>query len=405
MKTYQEDNFKLDAERITEENHPIFGDMTIFHGVVIASEIVQQYDDGMAFKPREELKKYAPYVDGRWVILGSHPSNGIISERDQVSGRTVNPRYVKDLIDPTSKRPNRAGVRADIQIFNDMATKTQLDNMKNGLKADVSIGFFFSKDDSPGTVEADSCKGQTYDYIQRDMFHDHTAACIDNGRCPSPYCGLGADEIGQRITGDPFGGFSDFGSCVDKIMKEQGVDKEAASKICGSLKAKHEDSKVEEELLRNEFKTLIRELLEDIQEVKAMKDAKLKQEPEWYLAINWSEEPYMTMFDSLKDETRQLLTDKGLCPKCGEDEDCPEGEEKNEEGECVPMKKEEEGDVLESNPGFIKPAPAAEKECPEGHEWNEEQGKCVTIEGFSKTDAVKPLDPYEVLKKVGKHLQ
>jgi len=71
---YQQDSFKLDAERITEENHPVFGDMTVFHGVVIASEIVQQYDDGLAFKPREELKKYAPYVDGRWVILGAHPS-------------------------------------------------------------------------------------------------------------------------------------------------------------------------------------------------------------------------------------------------------------------------------------------------------------------------------------------
>ena len=409
MKTvYQQDSFKLDAERITEETHPVFGDMTVFHGVVIASEIVQQYDDGLAFKPREELKKYAPYVDGRWVILGAHPSDGIISERDQVSGRTVNPRYVKDLIDPDSKRPNRAGVRADIQIFNDMASKKQLDDMKNGLKADVSIGFFFSKDESPGTVESDSCKGQAYDYIQRDMFHDHTAACIDNGRCPSPYCGLGADAIGQRITGDPFAGHEDFKSCVSTIMSENpDMNEEDASKICGSLKTKHEDSKLEEESLRNDFKTLIRELLEELQEVKAMKDAKLNQEPEWYLSINWSEDPYPTIFDSLNDETRQLLTEKKLCPKCGKDEDdekCPEGEEKNEEGECVPMEKEEEGDVLESNPGFAYPAPAAEKECPEGHEWNEEQGKCVTIEGFSKTDAVKELDAYEVLKKVDKLL-
>ena len=57
---YQQDSITLDAKRITDETHPVFGDMTVFHDVVIASEIVQQYNDGMAFKPRDELEKYAP---------------------------------------------------------------------------------------------------------------------------------------------------------------------------------------------------------------------------------------------------------------------------------------------------------------------------------------------------------
>jgi len=61
---YQQDSITLDTKRITDETHPIFGDMTVFHDVVIASEIVQQYNDGMAFKPRDELEKYAPYVEG-----------------------------------------------------------------------------------------------------------------------------------------------------------------------------------------------------------------------------------------------------------------------------------------------------------------------------------------------------
>ena len=72
--------------------------------------------------------------------------------------------------------------------------------MKKGLKPDVSIGFFFSKDETAGTVDAGTLKGEAYDYIQRHMFHDHLAVAIDAGRCPSPLCGLGADALNQKLT-------------------------------------------------------------------------------------------------------------------------------------------------------------------------------------------------------------
>lgn len=239
---FQQDQIKLDAERITSYKHPVFGDTTVFHGVVIASEMVQPYEDGRAYKSRDELEKYAPYVDGRWVIVGAHPVEGIISERDQVSGRTINPHYVKDLNDPKTKRPCRAGVRADIEIFDGKVSPQTLLDMKNGKKQDVSIGFFFSKDETPGIVEVDACKGEEYDYVQRNMFHDHLAAGLDNGRCPMPYCGLGADEIIKNLTGDPFAGFENFNDCINKVMeKNPKLSKESAIKICGKLKAQHED--------------------------------------------------------------------------------------------------------------------------------------------------------------------
>jgi len=239
---YQQDQIRLDAERITNYKHPVFGDTTVFHDVVIASEMVQPYDDGKAYKSRDELEAYSWTVDGRWIVVGAHPSEGIVSDREQVSGRTVNPRYVKNLLDST-KRPCRAGVRADIEIFDSKVPPQTLLDMKNGKKQDVSIGFFFSKDETPGIVEADSCKGEEYDYVQRNMFHDHLAAGLDNGRCPMPYCGLGADEVASNLTGDPFAGFKNWGDCVRSIMaKNPKMSKESAIKICGSLKEKHEDT-------------------------------------------------------------------------------------------------------------------------------------------------------------------
>ena len=40
---------------------------------------------------------------------------------------------------------------------------------------------------------------------------------------------------------EPFAGFESFGVCVAK-MQADGHDEESAKRICGSLKAKHEES-------------------------------------------------------------------------------------------------------------------------------------------------------------------
>jgi len=232
---YQEDQITFDVNKITTGTDPTHGATTTFHDVVIASEMVQPYSDGYALKDRDELQAYAPYVEGRWVTLGSHPDTAIISDRMQVHGRTNNVRYTKSLKDET-KRPKRAGVVADITVFNEKAPKNLLEDMKNGVRRDVSIGFFFHKDETPGEFN-----GAAYDYVQRNMFHDHLAAALERGRCPSPYCGLGADEL-RGMVADPFAGFANFAECVRKVKeKNPKLSDESAKKICGSLKAKYED--------------------------------------------------------------------------------------------------------------------------------------------------------------------
>ena len=37
-------------------------------------------------------------------------------------------------------------------------------------------------------------QGQKYDYVQRNICIDHLAAPIEQGRCPSPYCGINVDS-------------------------------------------------------------------------------------------------------------------------------------------------------------------------------------------------------------------
>jgi len=58
---------------------------------------------------------------------------------------------------------------------------------------DNSIGFSCDKDMTPGEFQ-----GQKYDYVQRNICIDHLAAPIEQGRCPSPYCGINVDAVDDK---------------------------------------------------------------------------------------------------------------------------------------------------------------------------------------------------------------
>lgn len=316
---YQEDQVTLNPERISDGKHPIFGETTIFHDVVLASEMVQKYPDGVALKDRKELEDYAWTIEGRWVKIGGHPENGIISDRDEVGGRTINVKFVKNLIDhKKTQRPNRAGIRADLEVFNKKVSPELLDEMKKGTKPDVSIGFFFTKDETKGDFN-----GEKYDYVQRNMFHDHLAAGIDNGRCPSPYCGLGADELREKLVGDPFAGFSSFEACVAKMMKPkseggQGYSEETAKKVCGKLKAQHEDNKEEEDDLVKASRILRALLEEELEALRGEREA-LKDTREWWMILDWTDPQLAEVFDHLEEDVREQIIDAGLCPTCADE--------------------------------------------------------------------------------------
>jgi len=251
------DQVSVDVSKIEEYEHPLHGPTTVFKDVVIAREIVQPYKDGNAYKPANELKDAFWTADGMWAIAIGHPDTAVIMDRDQMHGRTVNPRYSKSLKDPKTKRPNNKGIVVDLEVFNNKVTPEVLADMKAGKRHDVSIGFFFNKDEAPGVIEEDGhpLKGLAYDYVQRKMAINHTAFALEAGRCPMPFCGIGADEIKMHIAGDPFGEYKNFAECVAKNQ-----DKEDPEAYCGSIKAKVEEKK-------DVFKTVLENLRKEIDTV------------------------------------------------------------------------------------------------------------------------------------------
>jgi len=196
---------KICFDRATLDNKIVQDDdQFLVVSSVIASEIVHQYEDGWAYKPAEELKKMAKTASDIGAVpvkVLQHPSDesyGFVLRHDDVHGRAENFQYVKNLMDPKTKRPCRKGVRADIRWFKDRVPEKVVEQIKDNTLKDVSIGFTFEHDMTKG-----EWNGTAYDYVQRNIFLQHVAAPLEKGRCPSPICGIAVDKKIQ-VTGDPW---------------------------------------------------------------------------------------------------------------------------------------------------------------------------------------------------------
>ena len=209
-------NRKIGFDRATLEDKILSEDEeSIVFDAVIAREMVQPYPEGMAYKPAEELEKAAWTADGRWLTTGKHPDTQLLIRREDVKGRVEKPRFVKDLLDPKTKRPMDRGIRADLRFYKKNLPPQTLIDVKNGSLRDVSIGFLYDEDKTPGDF-----RGQKYDFAQRNIFIDHVAAAVPTGRCPSPYCGIGIDQIGRPIALDPYKSIEELPDAV-KVLPEE----------------------------------------------------------------------------------------------------------------------------------------------------------------------------------------
>lgn len=171
---------------------------------VIASEIIHKYDNGLAYKSADELQKAtetAREIGTLPVTILKHPDTGLLVRGSDVYGRAENIRFRKDLMDPKTKRPMRRGTSADIRWFKKRMPETVLAAIYDKSMMDVSIGFTYEEDQTPG-----EWNGEKYDYAQKNIWLDHVAGPVEAGRCPSPMCGIGVDAVlGQtRVAGDPW---------------------------------------------------------------------------------------------------------------------------------------------------------------------------------------------------------
>ena len=174
---------EVDATKIVEDSNEF-----LVVPAIIAREGVFPYPEGKAFKPAEELKAATWTVKGRWLVTEKHPDTMLVLNRDLIKGEVENAQFCSEI----------NGIRANLRFFKEKCDSKFLDEIKTGKRKDVSLGFTYDFDATPGIW-----KGMHYDFVQRNILADHVAAGVPLGRCSSPYCGIAVDSLIRKAALDP----------------------------------------------------------------------------------------------------------------------------------------------------------------------------------------------------------
>lgn len=163
----------------------------IVYNVPITGEIVQKYNDGVAYKPADEIAKVL--VDNVPITF-LHPGVDVASMDTSLFAENAQGFLRKPTLD-RKQTFSKTKLYADLVIFRTADTQSFEQALKSQRGIDVSIGFSYMLDPTPGTFD-----GKDYDYVQRNISLDHLAVLIDSmgivypGRAPFPSYGIGADS-------------------------------------------------------------------------------------------------------------------------------------------------------------------------------------------------------------------
>ena len=166
------DHALLDPAHIIEDS-----ECCLVMPAVIAREGVFHYPEGDALKLANELREATWTADAAWLIAEQHPDTMILMDRGEIIGRPEKPRFVNDAM------------KANLRFYKSKCNPQFLNDVKTGKKRDVSVGFFYEYDATPG-----EWKGQHYDFVQRNILLNHVAVGVPKGRCAPPLCGIAVDS-------------------------------------------------------------------------------------------------------------------------------------------------------------------------------------------------------------------
>lgn len=213
--------------------------------IILAKEMVYEYDDYDAFRPKEELEAIASYIKGVPVTRG-HPTEKIVTDRSEVLGWAIDAEFEDDEL------------RAVLEI----ADKDLIEDIRAGKLKGVSPGHFSRLDKSAGG----EFEGRHYDVTQRDIFIDHIAI-VEKGRCSTADgCGIGlnmeqrVDSTEKKQEGDEKG-----------IM----VSKDILAKLNAALKLAE---KLEDKALKEKLEELKKALEAEGQELEKKEEGDAKEE-------------------------------------------------------------------------------------------------------------------------------
>jgi hypothetical protein len=186
---FRADALTIDADAKIDET----AEYLSIEPVTLIREGVFAYEDGNALKPGDELAKGAKI--SRMYLAWDHPPLRVITRPSEIRGFVDGVHSEKDK-DGTIK------IKGRMVFDKTRLTEDQQELIRSKARRDVSLGFYYVEDRTPGTWH-----GKPYDYAQREYVFDHTAS-VDRGRCGYPACGIGVDaahlQNQTHIGNDPY---------------------------------------------------------------------------------------------------------------------------------------------------------------------------------------------------------
>jgi len=159
---------------------------------VISKVGVYKYPEGMALKSAGELRKAVRSARYAKITLGDHPAGKIIMSQDQIFGGLEKPFFDGNKM--------RSVLSFDKQVVPEATLKI----LRSGDSKDLSIGFYYIADWSPGWHrDVNTDKPIKYDFRMTNIMIDHVVAAMNpnlHGRCTFPSCGIGVDTIMKRFS-------------------------------------------------------------------------------------------------------------------------------------------------------------------------------------------------------------
>lgn len=185
MRKIGHDYLSVDTVQIVEDST-----CCLIVNAVITKVGVYAYPDGRAFKSPMELLKAARTARSAKIAVLEHPPDPmpVIMSQSQMKGSVEKAFFDRDKIRARLNFDKHENDPAFLETVRAAAAH-------NGKPLDVSIGFYYKTDDTPGQWKDVKGVEHPYDYVMRDILIDHVACGVARGRCSFPDCGIGVDSL------------------------------------------------------------------------------------------------------------------------------------------------------------------------------------------------------------------
>jgi hypothetical protein len=155
-------------------------DTEIIVPTIFTRESILPFEDGKGYRSADELKKYGWTLEDAWLVAYDHIPTVFPTSPRQVRGKARNVSFCDKI----------NGLIGKSHFFKRLCPPDFQDAVRKGQLKDVSVAYFSEDVRSPGNFG-----DQPYDFAQTEFFFGHVASGVDEGRCPSPFCGMSVDSL------------------------------------------------------------------------------------------------------------------------------------------------------------------------------------------------------------------